>query len=837
MTIHHNEFLEECAIFDIQSGGGGGGGSVSSVNNQTPDGAGNVYLDSDNIPQGTENIFATNDGGATDNLVDLPTIVNLQSEIDAIPPAPVTSVNGQIGDVVLDSDDIAQGSANWYATQDGGATDELATLPTVVNLQNEIDGITQFFPDPATVYTSSAILTKMPYAIITNFSASGQSIKLPSVKGMPRNYAPYLFGVPGSQQGDLLDYDGNLIQSITPNYAAQMILDDNSTDAGTWFASRPDVISINGQFADVNFDSADGSVVITPQPNNKIDLSVSGIVVNQEAYAGFSSIGNTAATSIAAQNTLYPISLDNDSTFNINTNQNFVVEFVTISGVSTPCLRCTASTAAFYDLKFAGALFDTSGISEINVYPTIYTASSLIVNTKYIATASSLNDQGWSGATYLNSFSGSGLVQLSNGDRVFFQIENVTLSTPNPVTIKNFNVNMNLFNQSNTSTTPDMQEVYDQGSTVALNNGQPVVYSCGSLSYSNAENLIKVYSTFTTVVSASTMYGMAFTASKNGQFTQLGYRDASFPSGTREVGLWKMINNTTGILIASATVAKTDPLDPTLNQYRMHNITPVPRENGQRYAIGALSLAGDLNPQYQIPTINNPSFGQLDGTNFSGFASATLAFPQTLSLQPASTCYGCANLTAEDETGYQTTDTTEDKSISDTYHNFDSNAQSNVNYGIGTIAQRNAITPQHGMGWIDTNGATYVYNSLYSMWQLKSLGTAIINTTLVTLAPNVEHFIYYGGLVTCQLPKTFEIGTVFKIVCSAGPGQSNAFNITQNANGAGSAQRIFISNVGSSSVGMSGSVQSSTDFAIITLTCIVADTVLVGELQGGVTFA
>jgi len=40
--------------------------------------------DTDALPEGSNNLYATTDGGTTDNLVDLPTITNLQDQIDAI---------------------------------------------------------------------------------------------------------------------------------------------------------------------------------------------------------------------------------------------------------------------------------------------------------------------------------------------------------------------------------------------------------------------------------------------------------------------------------------------------------------------------------------------------------------------------------------------------------------------------------------------------------------------------------------------------------------------------------------------------------------------------------
>ena len=121
---------------------------VDSVNGQT----GVVSLDTDNISEGSSNLYytdarvnsvinATNIGNLAD--ISISGVANGQVliynsatsdwENGAIPSAPVSSVNSQTGVVVLDSDDISEGTNNLYYTEarfdaslGGATTDELS---------------------------------------------------------------------------------------------------------------------------------------------------------------------------------------------------------------------------------------------------------------------------------------------------------------------------------------------------------------------------------------------------------------------------------------------------------------------------------------------------------------------------------------------------------------------------------------------------------------------------------------------------------------------------------------------------------------------------------------
>ena len=148
---------------------------VTSVNTQT----GAVVLDSDDVSEGSTNQYFTNTRAdariSAADLTDLSdvdytagagidgrvlTYVNANSRWEAVasPSAPVTSVNTQTGAVVLDSDDVSEGSTNQYFTSPR-FTSELATKTT----DNLTEGSTnQYFTNTrADARISAADLTDL----------------------------------------------------------------------------------------------------------------------------------------------------------------------------------------------------------------------------------------------------------------------------------------------------------------------------------------------------------------------------------------------------------------------------------------------------------------------------------------------------------------------------------------------------------------------------------------------------------------------------------------------------------------------------------------------------
>jgi len=88
---------------------------VLSVNGQT----GTVVLDTDDVAQGTTNLYFTT--ALARGSISATGDISYNSTTGVIsytaPPDAVTSVNGQTGAVVLDTDDVAEGSTNLYFTE------------------------------------------------------------------------------------------------------------------------------------------------------------------------------------------------------------------------------------------------------------------------------------------------------------------------------------------------------------------------------------------------------------------------------------------------------------------------------------------------------------------------------------------------------------------------------------------------------------------------------------------------------------------------------------------------------------------------------------------------
>lgn len=138
-SLHADPYSVWAAVRLPASGGGSGG--VASVNNQLPDGSGNVSLASTNLTDtasllratslGAASGIATLDGSGKLTIAQLPTIA-----------FPVSSVNGKTGVVSLASTDLTDtaglvrtalvGAANGLATLDSGGKVPTSQLPAAV---------------------------------------------------------------------------------------------------------------------------------------------------------------------------------------------------------------------------------------------------------------------------------------------------------------------------------------------------------------------------------------------------------------------------------------------------------------------------------------------------------------------------------------------------------------------------------------------------------------------------------------------------------------------------------------------------------------------------------
>jgi hypothetical protein len=226
---------------------------------------------------------------------------------------------------------------------------------------------------------------------------------------------------------------------------------------------------------------------------------------------------------------------------------------------------------------------------------------------------------------------GNDILTISAGEKYIANPVGVVLSPPTGW----------VFTTAATGGSQDMQSTYNYGSNVTLADDQPVMLATGE-SYGDPENLTTLYSpSLAPTPGASYVIGMAFTMSETGVISSLGYADPLFSSGTRQVGLWSYTTSTTGTLLATANVSKSDPLDALTGRWRMHAITPVNVTKGTRYVVAELNPTTDQWLYYQW---NPPDFCIVDGISETDFASPTLVYPPIMSVLTTGPQWGNANL-------------------------------------------------------------------------------------------------------------------------------------------------------------------------------------------------
>lgn len=530
MTIQHNDFLEECAIFNVATGGGGGGGGpVSSVNGIGPDSFGNVYLTSDSIPQGTQNIFLTNDGGTTDNLATMPTITSLQSQING-----KLSLSGgtMTGNLILNTDpslslqaatkqyvDNSISAAPYVLRAGDTMTGPLIlnsdpTLPLQAVTKEYVDGlivsgeylkIANNLSDVASIVTSaqnigasnsylyissSTVLTApLPRRIGFNITAAGQTLQLPDATTLNpnvlgdilflNNYSAYSVSV--------LDGTGAPIATLNPGSNYWYTPDSNSSVAGIWY-----------------FWSWIGTVNGSSSYNNLVDL-------------------NSAYAQTLGQN------------LTIFSGLNLLGGNLNIGGPnvsSNALLSLTSSTQ--------GSLpYPTMTTAQMNAIPVTTADTGLIV---YVT---DLTD----GLYY---FDGAQWVYVANDSGA-----------------------------GNT-----LQSAYDAGNTIALTTGLPFYVS----NQSGIANFVWLYSPgVPTPYNYSSLEGVQFTPNVNVSVTALQYVNQYFSSGSRQVAIFRTSDQS---LIVSDLVYKTDPLDST-GHYRTHAINPVTLYAGVSYLVVGIVPANE----------------------------------------------------------------------------------------------------------------------------------------------------------------------------------------------------------------------------------------------------
>ena len=194
------------------SGGGGGGGGVTSVNGDVGPA---VTLDTDNVTEGAANLYYTTarsqgdslvssvagrtgavtiantdvSGLGTSSVIDVGTAANKVVQLTAaaklpavdgslltnLPSAPVTSVNTATGAVVLDTDDITEGSTNLYYTTARSQGDSL-----VSSVAGRTGVVTIAHTDVSGLGTSSTLDVGTAANKVVQLTAAA---KLPAVDG------------------------------------------------------------------------------------------------------------------------------------------------------------------------------------------------------------------------------------------------------------------------------------------------------------------------------------------------------------------------------------------------------------------------------------------------------------------------------------------------------------------------------------------------------------------------------------------------------------------------------------------------------------------------------
>lgn len=254
---------------------------------------------------------------------------------------------------------------------------------------------------------------------------------------------------------------------------------------------------------------------------------------------------------------------------------------------------------------------------------------------------------------------------------------------------------------SGSGATPTMQDTYNAGSTIDMTDGQPIVINAGETVIGAQQVLVTPYSAgFYAAPASTTVYGISFTQLIDGYVTYLGYADTAFSSGTREVGLYQYLTASTGTLLGTATVAKTDPLDPATGKWRMSVLgSPIPVSANVRYVLAPLNPTTD---QYLFYQCLNPNYAKIDGSAYPGLVSPVLAYPPITNYLGSSEM-GNANLIFQSSLEEPTTLSFQDSTISSCFSVVDTTIQSCRPFGSMNTTQGNAIPAADVSGavWYD----------------------------------------------------------------------------------------------------------------------------------------
>lgn len=260
-------------------------------------------------------------------------------------------------------------------------------------------------------------------------------------------------------------------------------------------------------------------------------------------------------------------------------------------------------------------------------------------------------------------------------------------------------------------TAQSLQESYDSGSDaiIDLSAGRPIIIQDSTTA--SSVNAVTTPSTGNNTVANWRVVGWTFTVASNRNVTALQYQDNRFSSGTRTVGIYL---KSTGELLGSVDVAKTDPLDGS-GIYRTHTLTiPIALQTSTNYVVAAVVPANETS---NLNSDAVPGAGITITEYCSGASSATpipLSFPTNYTVG--------ANLTQAGFFEYAITTVIDSVEFPDSTTNstliFDINSTTRASHPFPsmTTAQRLAVV-NPGIGDVvnDTDkGYFYRYNS--SQW-------------------------------------------------------------------------------------------------------------------------
>jgi hypothetical protein len=470
--------------------------------------------------------------------------------------------------------------------------------------------------------------------------------------------------------------------------AGDLTSNDNSVDIDTSVAGVIDLSVTDSITLQNAYDNGDGTIQGNFNTKPLQFKNSGGTSLLDSNESGISIIGNASQNLLIANN-LSDVADYKDTRGNIGLPTQILVanqdQDYTLSNPSPGIIYVNMPTAG-----------------HILKMPPIGVSGSLDPSTTLEIAASSTTED-----LTIQDSAGTAIVIITPGDRYLAIPVGTSLAPP---TGWQFN------KITGTGTNPTMQDTYNAGSTIALNSDQPIVITAAGSAYGAQQDVIGEFPYNAVQPHATTdIYAISFTATKDGSITHLCYADILFSSGTRTVGIYQYLTDTTGTLLGQADVAKTDPLDSQTGLFRTTALlTPITVTTGVRYVIASVTPPSD--PLVFFPTFS-PPFGILDGVSdpLNVTVSGTLTYPQMYiygNVGGTPTEWGGQNAIFQSILGADSTLSINDIDTSSAILDVESTTQSSKPVPSMTTAQMNAIpSPVEGsIVYIPLDKAYYFYD-------------------------------------------------------------------------------------------------------------------------------